>query len=89
MSGIARIEGSEGVLPWNMASASRWRDGDEGAVNWKTAGAESATLREHLLQLRFLSQVHPDENSRNSVRDNGVIHVVSRVLVFGSLLVQT
>lgn len=57
MSGIERIEGSEGVLPWKMASASRWRDGDDGAVNWKTAGAESATLRERFLQLLFLSYV--------------------------------
>lgn len=44
LSGIAVIDGSETSVPRKTASASRCRSGEDGAVNWKTAGAESATL---------------------------------------------
>ena len=45
-SGIDAMEGSVGVVPRKMERASRCREGEEGAVNWKTAGAVSATLYE-------------------------------------------
>ena len=44
MSGMALMEGSEGVVPRKIARASRCRDGEDGAVNWKTAGPVNATL---------------------------------------------
>ena len=44
-SGIDAIDGSDGVVCLKIASASRCREGAEGAVNWKTAGPVRATLR--------------------------------------------
>lgn len=38
------IEESDMVVFLKMDSASRWRSGEDGAVNWKTAGADNATL---------------------------------------------
>lgn len=35
-SGMLVIEGSVMVVELKMARASRWRSGEEGAVNWKT-----------------------------------------------------
>lgn len=31
------MEGSEAVVLLKIARISRWRSGDDGAVNWKTA----------------------------------------------------
>ena len=44
VSGIEAIEGSVTVVRLKMASASRCREGEDGAVNWKTAGPVRATL---------------------------------------------
>jgi len=35
-SGMLVIEGSVTVVELKIARTSRWRSGDDGAVNWKT-----------------------------------------------------
>lgn len=51
------IEESVGVVPLKIESASRWREGADGAVNWNTAGPERATLRTRSFQIEFEVEV--------------------------------
>lgn len=85
-SGIDAMDGSVGVVWWKIASASRWRDGEDGAVNWKTAGALSATLWGKCERVWV---VRASAGLRDAVRNDGVVDVVAGVFPFGSSLVQS
>lgn len=82
------MEGSEGTVSRKMASASRWRSGDDGAVNSKTAGAVKATLSRRSAEWVTSLGNCGLSYSRNSVGDNRPVDNVSWMLVPGALLVQ-
>lgn len=82
------MEGSEGTVSWKIASASRWRSVDDGAVNSKTAGAVKATLNRRNAEWAKSLRDSGQRCSRNSMRDNRLVGNVSWVLVLGALLVQ-
>ena len=91
--------GSEGVVRLKMASASRCRDGAEGAVNWKTAGPVRATLL-GVMGGQLYGEETVGGRGRageffavlrlpDAVGHNRVVDLVSRMLVLWSSLVES
>ena len=85
---MREMVGSEGTVSWKMASASRWRSGDDGAVNSKTAGAVKATLSNRNPEWATSLGDYRQGHSRNPMRNNRPVGNVPRMLVPGALLVQ-
>jgi len=82
------MEGSEGIVSWKTASASRWRSTDDGAVNSKTAGAVKATLNGQNAQWVALLGDYGRRYLRNSMRDDRPVDNVSWMLVSWAPFVQ-
>ncbi len=82
------MEGSVSGTRRKMESASRCLDGEEGAVNWKTAGDVSETLFFRMKSQRWFVRKHWHDKP-DSMRDDWLLRIVPGMIPLRTRLVIT